>query len=196
MSCSKTATLARRVLRSIVMDRVALLALLVTVSACDRGRFDTLERRVETLEKKDTERAPTMVTGLDDTKSMQEELAALKAEQKAAVAKHEALAAQLAELQAQYNLVSEKLEKAGAGVGTTTGRIGIAACDEYIEKYRRCIADKVPEAARSSMLDAMDATEKAWREAATGPAASSLATACEAALDAAKMATASMGCVW
>ena len=40
------------------------------------------------FEKKDTERAPTMVTGLDNTKSLQEELAALKAEQKATAAKN------------------------------------------------------------------------------------------------------------
>ena len=42
----------------------------------------------------------------------------------------------------------------------------------------------------------MDATVKAWKEAASGPAKDGLATACKAALDAAKTATAQMGCEW
>ncbi|MBC8070342.1 MAG: hypothetical protein IAG13_18560, partial [Deltaproteobacteria bacterium] len=75
-------------------------------------------------------------------------------------------------------------------------KIGIAECDEYIEKYTKCIQDKVPEAARAQMKDAMDMSAKAWKDAASGPAKDGLATACKAALDAAKAATASMGCEW
>jgi len=75
-------------------------------------------------------------------------------------------------------------------------KIGIPECDEYIEKYTKCITEKVPEAARQQMKDAMDQSTKAWKEAAAGPAKDGLATACKAALDAAKQATASMGCEW
>jgi hypothetical protein len=185
------------------MPRVALLAVLLAATACDRGRVDTLERRVEALEKKDTERGPTSAPDGDTAKTLatlQLELTKAKEGQAAADAKVAALSAQLAELQEQYNLLQERLAKTDASGTTTTttsaGKVGIKACDEYIEKYTKCISDKVPEAARGSMNDAMDATIKAWREAATGPAASGLETACKAALEAAAAATKSMGCEW
>jgi hypothetical protein len=85
---------------------------------------------------------------------------------------------------------------AAAAGGGGADKIGIAECDEYIEKYTKCINDKVPEAARGSMNDAMGASVKAWKEAAAGPGKDSLAAGCKAALDAAKQATASMGCEW
>jgi hypothetical protein len=76
--------------------------------------------------------------------------------------------------------------------------IGIAPCDEYIEKYMRCIEDGVPEAARESMRDAMKHTLKAWSEAAgRGPEMrTALETACTSARDAAAEATRAMGCTW
>jgi hypothetical protein len=83
-----------------------------------------------------------------------------------------------------------------SGLGTSKWNIGVPACDEYINRYVKCIEDKVPEAARSQMMDAMEQSAKAWKEAAQGPGADGLATACRAALDAAKQATASMGCEW
>jgi len=105
------------------------------------------------------------------------------------------------EKKAEEKKAEEKKEEAKADEGGGEGggggdKIGIAECDEYIEKYTKCISDKVPEAARGSMKDAMDATVKAWKEAAAGPAKDGLATACKAALDAAKTATAQMGCEW
>lgn len=80
--------------------------------------------------------------------------------------------------------------------GKVAGVIGIPACDEYIDKYKRCISTKMPEAARGQMMEAMDMSVQAWKEAAAGPAKDGLAMACKAALDAAKQATASMGCEW
>ncbi len=105
------------------------------------------------------------------------------------------------EKKAEEKKAEEKKEEApaadGGGAGGGGGdKIGIAECDEYIEKYTKCISDKVPEAARQQMKDAMDQSTKAWKEAAAGPAKDGLATACKAALDAAKQATASMGCEW
>ena len=75
-------------------------------------------------------------------------------------------------------------------------KIGVPECDEYIEKYSKCINDKMPEASRQQMKDAMDQSAKAWKEAAAGPGKDSLAAGCKAALDAAKQSTASMGCEW
>jgi hypothetical protein len=85
---------------------------------------------------------------------------------------------------------------AEGGGGGGGDKIGVAECDEYIEKYSKCIADKVPEAARAQMKDAMDLSAKQWKEAAVGPAKDGLSTACKAALDAAKQATSTLGCVW
>jgi hypothetical protein len=76
------------------------------------------------------------------------------------------------------------------------GKIGVAECDEYLFKYRRCIEQKAPEAARAQMLAAMEAIAKTWIEAAQGPGRDGLATGCAAAMDAAKQAAASMGCEW
>lgn len=70
------------------------------------------------------------------------------------------------------------------------------ACDDYIFLYRRCITEKVPDAARKPMTDALDETVKVWREAANGPARDGLDTACKAASDAAAQATKQMGCDW
>lgn len=79
---------------------------------------------------------------------------------------------------------------------SVVAQIGIPECDEYIEKYGRCVQEHMPEAARKTVQDAMNASINAWREAAAGPAKDGLATACKAALDAARQATAGMGCVW
>jgi len=75
-------------------------------------------------------------------------------------------------------------------------KIGIPECDEYIEKYTKCIMDKVPEAAQAQMKDAMNQSAKAWKEAAAGPAKDGVAATCKTALDAAKTATSAMGCEW
>jgi hypothetical protein len=75
--------------------------------------------------------------------------------------------------------------------------IGIPECDAYVSKYSRCIENRVPEAARAQMKDALQATILAWQDAAKTPAVhEGLRTACGAAMDAARTATASMGCEW
>jgi hypothetical protein len=88
--------------------------------------------------------------------------------------------------------VAVAVEVAAAPVGPT----GVAACDEYLEKYRACIEDKVPEAARKAMTEALDTTVDAWKQAAAGPGAAALETGCKAASEAAAQATAAMGCTW
>lgn len=95
-----------------------------------------------------------------------------------------------------------------AGTATTTtwdrGRkgsvtappIGIAACDEYVERFKRCMMDKVPEPARAGMQQALDATVKGWKDAAAGPNAAALESSCRMANDAARQAMSAMGCEW
>jgi len=79
---------------------------------------------------------------------------------------------------------------------TSAGPVGIPECDEFIEKYRRCVADHLPEAARQGVQTGIDAMIQGFREVAAGPAKAGLASACKVAFDSTKQATASMGCVW
>jgi len=82
------------------------------------------------------------------------------------------------------------------GASTSRWHIGIAECDQYLTRFGKCIEEKIPTAARQQMMDAMEQTAKAWQEAARGPASDQLAISCRTALDAAKQATAPMGCEW
>jgi len=186
------------------MSRAGFGLVFVLVVGCDSSRVETLERRVEALEKKDTEQAATIATIGNPTEAiakLQAELATTKANE---LAKDENLAKlqlQIADLEAKSQSLEEQLAKLGGTVATKTAsggfeKIGIPECDEYLEKYSRCIADKMPEATREGMQDAMQSMAKAWRDAADGPAKPGLATACKAALEAAAEATKAMGCEW
>jgi hypothetical protein len=76
------------------------------------------------------------------------------------------------------------------------GKIGVAECDEYIEKYRKCIMERMPDKAQGYMNEAIEQSAKAWRDAAAGPSKDGVAAVCKVALDAAKQATTSLGCQW
>lgn len=77
------------------------------------------------------------------------------------------------------------------------GPTGVAACDEYLSKYRRCVEDHLPEAAREVTLEALDKSGEAWKAAASTPAGrSGLEIACQTASEAASEATRAMGCTW
>ena len=82
-------------------------------------------------------------------------------------------------------------------VAAAVGPTGLAACDEYLTKYRACVEDKMPESVRETALKALDQSADAWKIAAATPAArSSLDEACKAASAAAEQATTAMGCTW
>lgn len=76
-------------------------------------------------------------------------------------------------------------------------KIGIAECDDYIEKYEACITGKVPEAARAMMKSSFDQTRKTWKDLAANPQTkSSLASACKQSKDAAKQSMEVYKCDW
>ena len=85
-----------------------------------------------------------------------------------------------------------------AAAPTSAGdKIGIAECDDYIAKVEACINGKVPEAQRGVFKSSFETVRKQWKETAANPQAKeALATGCKQALDAAKQAYASFGCVW
>ena len=70
---------------------------------------------------------------------------------------------------------------------TTTGdKVGVAECDEYIEKMEACFT-KMPEAQRGMVKNNFDTLRKSWKDAASTPnGKAGLATGCKAALDVAK----------
>ncbi len=76
-------------------------------------------------------------------------------------------------------------------------KIGVAACDEWMEKYTKCIEAKVPEAARAQMKDAMKQTADTWKQTASTPEGkTALENACKQMIESTKQATASFGCEW
>lgn len=72
--------------------------------------------------------------------------------------------------------------------GTTASgdKIGVAECDEYIEKLEACLTS-APEASRAMVKSNLDMMRKSWKDAAATPQGKAgLQTGCKAALDSAK----------
>jgi hypothetical protein len=111
------------------------------------------------------------------------------------------LESRIAELERKVGEQDESLQNLGkTGVVKDTEssgafvKSGVKACDDYLEKYTKCITDKVPASGRKEMFEALATSAKAWKEAAEGPAREGVEMACKAAYDVAKRATESMGC--
>jgi hypothetical protein len=72
---------------------------------------------------------------------------------------------------------------------TTTAsgdKVGVAECDEYIEKMEACFA-KMPEAQRGVVKTNFESLRKTWKDAASTPnGKAGLTSGCKAALDGAK----------
>jgi hypothetical protein len=83
--------------------------------------------------------------------------------------------------------------------GTTASgdKIGVAECDEFIQKYEACINSKVPESSRSMVKANLDSMRNAWKQAAATPQGKAgLTQGCKQALDNAKTSMGSYGCSW
>ncbi|MGE3691962.1 MAG: hypothetical protein AB7F98_11340 [Novosphingobium sp.] len=78
-------------------------------------------------------------------------------------------------------------EAAAAG-GTS---VGVAECDDYMNKVMACIDSKVPEAQRAMVKQSVEQAKQQW---AAIPDKGALATACKAATDQAKTTFAAWGC--
>ena len=80
------------------------------------------------------------------------------------------------------------------GTGTT---IGVAECDNYLEKYEACLRDRVPENVRATFRSSIETQRTSWRNAAATPEGrAGLAQACRAATDAARQSMAAYNCQW
>jgi hypothetical protein len=93
-----------------------------------------------------------------------------------------------------------KTETASAeGASGGGDKIGVPECDEYIEKYEKCLTSstKIPDAAKTSMKSSFDQIRKSWKDAAATPAGKAgLAMGCKSAMDSAKQAMAAYDCQW
>lgn len=79
----------------------------------------------------------------------------------------------------------------------TGGKIGVAECDDFIDKYEACITGKVPEAARAQWNSALQTWRTQWKQLADNPQTrSTLAAACKMAADQSRQSMQPYGCTF
>lgn len=76
----------------------------------------------------------------------------------------------------------------------TSGEIGIAECDDYIEKYRACM-NKMPAEGRAAYQQGLDQMVESWKSI-PAEARSSLAEGCKMSTESSRSAMQAMGCDW
>ena len=75
-----------------------------------------------------------------------------------------------------------------ASTGGSSVKVGVAECDEYFDKMDTCLS-KLSEAARGTVKASLDASRKAWHDAAATPEGkAALAAQCKQATETAKKA--------
>jgi hypothetical protein len=81
---------------------------------------------------------------------------------------------------------------------TATGHAqttGVAACDEFLEKYTTCVTSKLPAAAQSTYKAQLDQTRKMWLDMAKNSGAkAAMEASCKQTMETMKTALASYGC--
>jgi predicted metalloprotease with PDZ domain len=78
---------------------------------------------------------------------------------------------------------------------TTHDRVGIPECDEYLEKFEKCMTAKFPASIRPSVAQYVNGAVNNWQKATETPAwRADLARACKTATDRARVLLASSGC--
>ena len=82
-----------------------------------------------------------------------------------------------------------------ATTAAPTGKIGIAECDGFIEKYAACVSTKVPASARAQYKTTLEQWSKSWRDLAANPQTrASLTQTCKTTIEQAKQSMKSYGC--
>jgi hypothetical protein len=78
---------------------------------------------------------------------------------------------------------------------SSSGSVGVSECDDYIQAYRRCLSDKIPEADRATFEAGLNASIDSWKQAAMTPEGKAgLAAACQEARDTTKNSLQAYGC--
>ena len=85
------------------------------------------------------------------------------------------------------------------GSGDSAGKIGIAACDDFLDAYEKCIktSTKIPSAAKDGYMEGLETMRKTYKESASNAAAkSALADSCKQASEQTAKAMEQFGCKW
>jgi hypothetical protein len=81
---------------------------------------------------------------------------------------------------------------------TATGHAqstGVAACDDFLEKYTTCVTSKLPATAKPGYQAQLDQMRKTWVDLAKQPGAkSAMEASCKQTMDTMKTALSSYGC--
>ena len=81
---------------------------------------------------------------------------------------------------------------------TTTasgGKIGVAECDDFLDKYEACVTGKVPAEARAQWNTTLQQWRSSWKQLADNPSTrSSLAAACKMAAEQSRQSMKPYGC--
>jgi len=93
---------------------------------------------------------------------------------------------------------SEEEEEADEEEASGSGdKIGVPVCDEFLEKYEKCVMDKVPAAQKDMLKASLKQWRQAWKQAAKTPQGkAALESTCKQTLEAQKQATSAWGCEW
>jgi hypothetical protein len=82
-----------------------------------------------------------------------------------------------------------------AAVGASGDPIGVPECDDFLNKYQACIADKVPAESRAALEMGMTQWRDSWRQLAANPQTKdALVQACNMSREQSKGALAAYGC--
>ena len=84
-----------------------------------------------------------------------------------------------------------------SGGSSAFGKLGVAECDSFLEKYEKCVMTKFPEGSRKQAIDAMVQTTASWKDLAkTDSGKQALAQGCKQADEQTKQAMSQFGCEW
>lgn len=88
--------------------------------------------------------------------------------------------------------------KAPPRVAVKSGdKIGVAECDQYLEKYEACAKNKVPEPGRGAMLSSIEQLRTSWITIAVNPETrENLAKDCKQTLEETKKNLSAYACAW
>lgn len=74
-------------------------------------------------------------------------------------------------------------------------KVGIAECDDFLEKYDACVSGKIPEAVRAQYKSSIEQWRKSWRELAAKPETKgTLASICKSTIEQSRASMKSFGC--
>jgi hypothetical protein len=84
-----------------------------------------------------------------------------------------------------------------ATTASTSDKIGVPECDDFIAKYESCVNAKVPEIARAQYQSAVKQWKESWKKLAENPQTKgSLTAACKQAAEQQAAALKSFGCTF